>query len=32
MSNPMIRMVAPATKPAGREDPTPRYGNGSVNT
>lgn len=32
MSNPTIRMVAPATKPAGREGPTPRYGNGSVNT
>lgn len=24
--------MAPATKPVGREDATPRYGNGSVNT
>lgn len=32
MSNPMMRMMAPATKPVGREEATPRYGNGSVNT
>lgn len=24
-------MMAPATKPGGREDATPRYGNGNVN-
>jgi len=32
MSNPKTRTMAPATKPVGREDATPRYGNGSVNT
>lgn len=32
MSNPMMRMMAPARKPVGREEATPRYGNGSVNT
>lgn len=25
-------MMAPATKPVGREDATPRYGSGNVNT
>ncbi|GKV26276.1 hypothetical protein SLEP1_g35609 [Rubroshorea leprosula] len=25
-------MIAPATNPGGREDATPRYGSGSVNT
>lgn len=32
MSNPMMRMTAPARNPVGREDATPRYGSGSVNT
>lgn len=30
MSNPNTRMIAPATKPVGREDATPRYGSGNV--
>jgi hypothetical protein len=32
MINPMMRMMAPARKPAGRDEATPRYGSGSVNT
>lgn len=32
MSKPITRMIAPATKPVGREDGAPRYGSGSVNT
>lgn len=31
MSNPMMRMMAPARKPVGSEEATPRYGSGSVN-
>lgn len=31
-SNPRTRMIAPATKPVGREDPAPRYGSGNVKT
>jgi len=27
----MMRMMAPARKPVGREVATPRYGSGSVN-
>lgn len=27
----MTRMMAPEMKPGGREDATPRYGNGNVN-
>ena len=30
MSNPITRTMAPATKPGGREEATPRYGNGIV--
>lgn len=32
MSKPNTRMMAPATKPGGSEDATPRYGNGNVKT
>lgn len=31
MTTPVARMMPPATNPGGREDATPRYGNGSVN-
>jgi hypothetical protein len=31
MSKPITRTMAPATKPGGREDATPRYGSGNVN-
>lgn len=30
MSKPITRTMAPATKPLGRDDATPRYGSGSV--
>ena len=30
MSKPITRTMAPATKPFGRDDATPRYGSGSV--
>lgn len=32
MSKPAMRMIALAIKPVGRDEATPRYGNGSVNT
>jgi len=32
MNKPKMRMMAPAIKPVGREEATPRYGNGMVNT
>lgn len=30
MSKPITRMIAPATKPVGRDDATPRPGSGNV--